>query len=276
MAKNSIDVYGASGKSNVLMFAPEDLHLVTEHDHPLYDERVHLPLDEAMVLNIMALGVLQSILVWKDPESGKTLVIAGRQRVKHTLEANKRLAAEGKPTLLVPAVPRRGRTAHQVAAGMISENEIRQADTPLGRANKMAAALNRGCSESELALLFGCSTVTIRDTLAILDCTAAVKNALESGNITLTHVKTLAKLQPEEQRAKVAELVAAGNGARPHERSRRQAAVLGDRPRVKSKKQIQAALAEAQGDYAAALRWVLGEDGDEPEPAPEAHQDAEE
>ncbi|WP_233772500.1 hypothetical protein [Achromobacter sp. AONIH1] len=104
MAKNSIDVYGASGKSNVLMFAPEDLHLITEHDHPLYDERVHLPLDEAMVLNIMALGVLQSILVWKDPESGKTLVIAGRQRVKHTLEADKRLAAEGKPTLLVPAV----------------------------------------------------------------------------------------------------------------------------------------------------------------------------
>ena len=104
VAKNSIDVYGASGKSNVLMFAPEDLHLITEHDHPLYDERVHLPLDEAMVLNIMALGVRQSILVWKDPESGKTLVIAGRQRVKHTLEADKRLAAEGKPTLLVPAV----------------------------------------------------------------------------------------------------------------------------------------------------------------------------
>ena len=129
MAKNSIDVYGASGKSNVLMFAPEDLHLITEHDHPLYDERVHLPLDEAMVLNIMALGVRQSILVWKDPESGKTLVIAGRQRVKHTLEADKRLAAEGKPTLLVPAVD----APHQVAAGMISENEIRQADTPRGK-----------------------------------------------------------------------------------------------------------------------------------------------
>ena len=259
MAKNSIDVYGASGKSNVLMFAPEDLHLVTELDHPLYDERVHLPLDEAMVLNIMALGVLQSILVWKDPESGKTLVIAGRQRVKHTLEANKRLEAEGRPTLLVPAVPRRGRTAHQVAAGMVIENEIRKADTPLGRANKMAAMLNQGRAEDELALIFGCTPATVRDTLAILDCTAVVKNALEAGDITLTHVKTLAKLQPDEQRSKVAELVEAGKGAKPHERSRKQAAVMGDRPRIKSRKQITAALEQAEGDYAAALRWVLGE-----------------
>jgi hypothetical protein len=30
MAKNSIDVYGASGKTNVLMFEPEKLHLVTD------------------------------------------------------------------------------------------------------------------------------------------------------------------------------------------------------------------------------------------------------
>lgn len=54
MAKNSIDVYGASGKTNVLNFEPENLHLVTDKTHPLYDERVHLPLEEGMVLNIAA------------------------------------------------------------------------------------------------------------------------------------------------------------------------------------------------------------------------------
>ncbi|HBW1648068.1 TPA: hypothetical protein N3460_005426 [Klebsiella pneumoniae] len=45
MAKNSIDVYGASGKTNVLNFEPENLHLVTDKTHPLYDERVHLPIE---------------------------------------------------------------------------------------------------------------------------------------------------------------------------------------------------------------------------------------
>ncbi|HDZ2339614.1 TPA: hypothetical protein RR171_005327, partial [Klebsiella pneumoniae] len=56
MAKNSIDVYGASGKTNVLSFEPENLHLVTDKTHPLYDERVHLPIEEGMVLNIAELG----------------------------------------------------------------------------------------------------------------------------------------------------------------------------------------------------------------------------
>ena len=43
MAKDSKVVYGASGKTNVLTFEPENLHLVTDKTHPLYDERIHLP-----------------------------------------------------------------------------------------------------------------------------------------------------------------------------------------------------------------------------------------
>ncbi|MEX7734307.1 hypothetical protein AB7B93_27575 [Klebsiella pneumoniae] len=62
MAKNSIDAYGASGKTNVLMFEPENLFLVIDKTHPLYDERINLPIDEGMVLNIKELGVLWSNL----------------------------------------------------------------------------------------------------------------------------------------------------------------------------------------------------------------------
>lgn len=40
MAKDSKLVYGASGKTNVLTFEPENLHLVTDKTHPLYDERI--------------------------------------------------------------------------------------------------------------------------------------------------------------------------------------------------------------------------------------------
>lgn len=65
MAKNSIDAYGASGKTNVLMFEPENLHIVTDKAHPLYDERVNLPIDEGMVLNIKELDVLERIIVWR-------------------------------------------------------------------------------------------------------------------------------------------------------------------------------------------------------------------
>ncbi|WP_414477368.1 ParB/RepB/Spo0J family partition protein, partial [Klebsiella pneumoniae] len=190
MAKNSIDAYGASGKTNVLMFEPEKLHLVTDKAHPLYDERIHLPLSEAMVLNIMDQGVLEPIIVWKDPETGLSCVVDGRQRVRHTLEANKRLAKEGKAPLLVPAVTKRG-SAVRMAQAMVSANEIRQADTPLGRAKKMADALDRGHDEDDLALMFGVSVPTVRATLSLLDATQAVKDAVESGTVTVTQARQL-------------------------------------------------------------------------------------
>lgn len=260
MAKNSTEAYGASGKTNVLNFEPERLHLVSDRSHPLYDERIHLPLDEAMVLNIMDQGVLEPIIVWKDPETGFSCVVDGRQRVRHAIEANKRLAAAGKDLLFVPAVTKRG-SAVRMAQAMISANEIRRADTPLGRAKKMADALERGHDEEDLSLMFGVGVQTIRATLALLDTTQAVKDAVESGEITVTQARQLANLTPDEQREKVKEVEAATVGTKGHEKARRQRQVIGDaKPRLKSRKEITKALEGASGDYAQALRWVLGDE----------------
>lgn len=260
MAKNSTEAYGASGKTNVLNFEPERLHLVTDTAHPLYDERIHLPLDEYMVLSIMDHGVFEPIIVWKDPETGLSCVVAGRQRVKHTIEANKRLLKEGKKPLLVPAVVRRG-SAVRMGQVMISENEIQRADTPLGRAKKMADALQRGHDEQDLTLMFGVGVQTIRATLALLDATQAVKDAVESGTVTVSQARQLANLSPEEQREKVKEVEAATAGTKGHEKARRQRQVIGDaKPRMKSRKEITKALEGASGDYALALRWVLGDE----------------
>ncbi|EME5081849.1 hypothetical protein VYS03_001772 [Klebsiella aerogenes] len=260
MAKDSKLVYGASGKTNVLTFEPENLHLVTDKTHPLYDERIHLPISEAMVLNIMDQGVPEPIIVWKDPETGRSCVVDGRQRVHHTIEANKRLAKEGKPLLMVPAVTKRG-SAVRMAQAMVSANEIRQADTPLGRAKKMADALERGHDEQDLSLMFGCSVQTVRATLSLLDATQAVKDAVESGTVTVTQARQLASLEPEAQREKVKEIETATAGTSGHEKARRQRQVLGEaKPRLKTRKEITKALESASGEYADALRWVIGED----------------
>lgn len=259
MAKNSVDAYGASGKTNVLTFEPEKLHLVTDKTHPLYDERIHLPIDEGMVLNIKELGVLEPISVWKDPETGFTCVVAGRQRVRHTLEANKLLLKEGKDPLLVPGVVKRG-SAKKMADYMVSENEIRRPDTALGRAKKMSDALDRGLDEDDIAVLFGCSVQTVRATLSLLDATQAVRDAVESGTVTVTQARQLASLKPEAQREKVAEIESATAGMTGHEKARRQRQVLGEtKPRLKTRKEITKALEGVSGDYADALRWVLGE-----------------
>lgn len=260
MAKNSIDAYGASGKSNVLFFDPTRLHLVNDPAHALYDDRIHLPLDEGMVLNIMDQGVLEPIIVWKDPETAQVCVVDGRQRVRHTLEANQRLVQEGKEPLLVPGVTRRG-SAVRMSQAMVSANEIRRADTPLGRARKMSAMMERGHDEKDLALVFGCSQQTVAATLALLDCTQVVQSAVEAGQVTVTQARQLAALPPEEQRAKVEEVTQATEGTKGHQRARIQRQVMGQvKPRVKSRKEITTALEQATGQYADALRWVLGEE----------------
>lgn len=258
MAKNSVDVYGAVGKTNTLFFTPESLMLISDPNHPLYDERIYLPLDEAMVLNIMAQGVLEPIIIWKDPESGATCVVDGRQRVRHAIEANRRLVARGEEPITVPGVVRRG-SAVKMAQAMVSANEIRRADTPLGRAKKMAALQERGHDDDDLALVFGCSTATVRATLSLLDSPASVQQAVEAGQITVTHARQLAALPADEQRAKVEELIQAGTGVRPHERSRKQRAVMAnDKPRLRTRKEITAELEKRDGPFAEALRWVLG------------------
>lgn len=187
-------------------------------------------------------------------------MVDGRQRVRHTLEANKRLSKDGKEPLLVPAVAKRG-SAIRMAQVMVSANEIRQADTPLGRAKKMADALERGHDEDDLALMFGVSVQTVRATLSLLDATQAVRDAVESGIVTVTQARQLASLKPEEQREKVSEIEAATAGTTGHEKARRQRKILGDaKPRLKTRKEITNALESAEGEYASALRWVLGEE----------------
>lgn len=261
MAKNSIDAYGALGKSNVLFFDPDSLTLVTDTASPLYDPRVHLPLSEPMVLNIMALGVIQAITVAKNPETGVVEVVVGRQRVKAAREANKRLRAKGCEPIQVPAIPRRDKGA-SLTDTMVSENELRESDTPIGRAEKMARLLKYGRTNEDLAVIFGCGLATVRNTLALLDAPAAVRDAVEAGEINVTHAKQMAKLPPEVQREKVKELKAAGADTTGHAKARAQRAVIAQNvpPKMRSRVEVQARYDEAEPESIEkrTLAWVLG------------------
>ena len=173
MAKNSVDAYGASGKTNVLMFEPEKLHLVTDKTHPLYDERINLPIDEGMVLNIKELGVLEPITVWKDPENGLTCVVVGRQRVRHTMEANKLLLKEGKTSLLVPGVVKRGlykstgnRNKHPKPITTLVDEALRKLETP---ATDRIVAAQRSAFVDEAV-----SKITESGALTLGDCIVAL------------------------------------------------------------------------------------------------------
>ncbi|MFA8403997.1 ParB/RepB/Spo0J family partition protein [Burkholderia pseudomallei] len=263
MAKNSIDVYGASGKGNVLSMDPDKLTLVTDPKHPLYDRRVHQAPNQKTVRNYRAQGVLEPVLFYKDTETGENLVIDGRRRVINARELNRQLIEAGEEPITIPAIPKRVmRDSDKSFVGMmVSTNEIREEDSPINRAEKMARMLDVGHTEDAIAVAFGVEVPTVRSALKLLDCCMAVRDAVEAEQITVSHALKLAKLSPDEQRAKVQALIDAANGKEGHARSRAQKAVLGGTAaRVRPRKQIEAALAEATGERLAALRWVLGID----------------
>lgn len=88
--------------------SPEDITVIgldtkDDESHPLYDGRIHMPLEEDTVLNMMEHGVLVPIRVTKDGKSA--IVIDGRRRVLHAREANRRLKKKGQPTIFVPVLP---------------------------------------------------------------------------------------------------------------------------------------------------------------------------
>ena len=174
---NSIDVYGASGKTNVLNFEPENLHLVTDKTHPLYDERVHLPIEEGMVLNIAELGYWSQSSSGKTPKQELTCVVVGRQRVKHTLEANKLRLKEGKDPLLVhPSLSADQQI--QMAKYMVSvKTKFADLIRRLAGLKKCQTRSTVGSDEDDIAVLFGCSVQTIRATLSLLDATQAVRGS---------------------------------------------------------------------------------------------------
>lgn len=92
-------------------------------------------------------------------------------------------------------------------------------------------------------MLFGCSVQTVRVTLSLLDATQAVKDAVESGIVTVTQARQLASLKPEVQREKVVEIELATAGTTGHEKARRQRQILGEaQPRLKTRKEITKAL----------------------------------
>jgi ParB family chromosome partitioning protein len=179
-------------------------------EHLLWDERTKLPIDEAMVVNIMAVGVRVpiSVSVHGSGESKSALVVDGRQRVRHAREANKRLAQLGEPLIRVPVVAEKGMNERLQDILAISLNAIRQDDPVMVKSAKASRMKDRGHSADEIALAFGVTAQTVMLWLAINGLTGVVKKAISDGKIRPTAAGKLSTLTPEEQKTALAELLA--------------------------------------------------------------------
>lgn len=191
-------------RTDAYRFDPADLILIDDPEHPLYDERVHLPTEESMVRNIAMLGVIEPVVISKI--GGKAIVVDGRQRVKAAREASDRLEQEGRERILVPCVVRPG-NAEGLFGVAVSANEHRKDDTPLGRASKMLKLLEHGRTEQECADIFGVTLKTISNWMKLVELPNDVQDAVDRGQLSSSAAAGLSGLEPKECKSALTKLL---------------------------------------------------------------------
>jgi ParB family chromosome partitioning protein len=255
---------------NAFGVLPENLTIVgldtqDGKEHMLYDGRVNLPLDEGLVKNIMVFGVLQAILVRKN---GPLIeVVDGRQRVRATREANRRLVEQGAEPHAVPCFVKRG----EDLMGVMISTFVRIDDGPLAKAQKCQRYMDTGKGEADAAIVYGVSTQTVRGWLGLLDLAPEVQRAVQHGKVAATAALELRDLVHKDQIEKLAELLGGvkKSGAAVELKRQRQARQKGDDAVVRSKVVSRDTLrklavddrfiAKAESETQALLLWILGE-----------------
>ena len=212
MGKQAVDAPRITG----FAMDPDDL-IIIGYDtddgpqHPLYDERVKLPLDEGFVQDIMLNGVIQTVTARKNGD--KIEVTAGRRRVRHAREANKRLKAENQELIKVPILIRRGSDAEHAGVGS-SENQHRVDDPPIIVARKAQRLLNLGKTEQEVAVHIGVTKTHLKNNiLKLLECDPSVQKAVDDGKLAPSKAVPLAALDRAAQREELEKLLASGGSA---------------------------------------------------------------
>ncbi len=205
-------VFEASRLGSGFRFEPENLVIIgldtkDGPEHELWDERINLPIDESMVLSIMALGVQETITVRKGFKDAAE-VVNGRGRTLAGREANKRLKKLGEPLITIPALVERGDEGHMIHV-LVATNEIRRPDDLLVKVAKLQRMLARNPDRAAAAIAFGVTKTTIGNWLKVGDLPVVVKKAVAEGVMAASAAAKLHGLPKAEQLAELERVHAA-------------------------------------------------------------------
>lgn len=168
------------------------LDVIDDPNSPLYDERVHFKVNQALVDSIRNDGQLEPGIVYPTGDD-RYLILAGVQRFKALKELGgnrKFLAREAKPEL-----GDLGAIWIQVTT-----NEIRTSDSLEQRARNIRRVMAAtGDNVQQVATRFGVTAQSIRNALSLLDATKPVKDLLTKGLISDTTAVRLSRLEEDEQ-----------------------------------------------------------------------------
>lgn len=197
-----------AGKGQYLKVRPSQLTIIgvdTEDgpEHPLYDERINLPLDPDMVANIRHRGVLEVIQAVKDGE--RLIVWAGRQRTRHARIVEAEMAKAGEGDFTVNVLVTKDSQVDAFQKGLVS-NRFRTNDDVLTSARQAKKALDLGATIQSVASDMKVTDQTIRNWVQLLSASPEVIAAVEAQEIGATSALVLAALPQDEQGPQLVEL----------------------------------------------------------------------
>lgn len=180
-------------------------------EHPLWDTRSFLDLEEEFVVNILRYGVLVSVTARS--LDGQLQVVDGRRRVLHAREALARQVQQGTPETELLRVPvrivRGGDEAHLISMARLA-NSFRREETILEKAHHAQRMLGFGRTEHDVAVNYGVDETTVHSWLSLLEANQSLRKAVIDGQVAPSAAYRLARLPNADQPAAVAELVSSG------------------------------------------------------------------
>lgn len=219
MSKETALRLGGDGKNRYEAYtcAPESLVIVLDKKSVLYDERgdpVLFPLSEEMVLDIMQNGIINAVKVRKngvnEDGTARFEVVAGRQRVRHAVEANKRLAKSGQPPVVMKVETVVYKDENELFELMIRENQHRQKELVSFIIAKITRALQRGFTPAAVMAMFKIKSQATYDKYRnMADLHPELIKAADRG-VPMAALLGLGDIEREKQPAALAELEAGG------------------------------------------------------------------
>lgn len=255
--------------------APESLCIPGYDDKQEGDpDRNALPLEESMVMSIMAIGVIDAIQVQRRAD-GAFEVISGRRRTRHAREANRRLVVLGEKPISVPVVVKAARLSSEMASVIdATVNEHRYNDPMPVKMRKARKMRDRGIDLRTIAVAYRVEPSTVQLWITAMSTHADVQAALEREEIGHHAAVQLASMPLEAQPAALQAVLAAAtkpieSAAAPapvsgeHIRRVARAVKKGERAPVKLPRDtVKNVLAQADRfppDFIEGIRFVRGE-----------------
>jgi len=260
MAKQALN----GKRANMFLMNPNDVFIVgldTEDgmDHPLWDQRIKLPVSEQLMASIGLIGVSDPILVRKDGDD--PIVVDGRQRVRAARRVNERRAQAGQEPILIPVIAQRMSELLAMATGE-SRNAIRQDDPVTVKAAKCQRYIALGGTPEEASIHFGVTRQTVYNWTKLDSVDMDVKKAVDNNEMSMTEAVKVASKPRKEQKEVAAKAKAAVEAGAPAKKRGRPKGGAPSR-KVEVKRILAAVEAEPKKvlvhpEFAAGLRFALG------------------